>query len=314
MIKWVYIEREDLRGDILEERTKQLFITEILSRAFNLCKDNALEILKVIGIFIAPAMILPVIIFTTLITTAFLGASMYSYSYPYSYLDGISAALGAGTILLVIIIAILSAILSLFGMSVITKILDDANKGNEVSWRSATKYVWERKWRILGLNILVGIMIVAVMIVLFFLGLLLSLITLGIGAIIVIPVILALIFICIPITNLFNSVLIVMDLGVIDAMRETFLLFKKGYFWSTIGRLAVISAIYIVLAILLGLFEVLPIIGFIITILGQFVLTSYISAYLNVFVLDRVNPKSDDIFGNSGNDNNSGDSFIDPII
>ena len=53
----------------------------------------------------------------------------------------------------------------LYANGIITKILDDANKGNEVSWRFANKYVWKRKWSILGLNILVWLMTFAFVVV-----------------------------------------------------------------------------------------------------------------------------------------------------
>lgn len=293
----------------MEERRNQLGITEILSRSFNLCTNNVLEILKVIGIFIVPAMIIPIIITIGLTMTAFLSVSMY----PYLNLDRIFGAIGIGTILLIIILAIMSGFITLFATLIITKILDDANKGNEASWRSATRYVWDRVWSAVGLNILVWLMAFGSMLGLIFLGVILTLITLGIGAIIVIPFIIAIMIILISFSKVFNSMFIVNDLGVTDSIRETFLLLKKGYFWSTIGKLAAISGIYIGVIILLGIFELLPIIGFIITILGQIIMNVYVISYLNILVLDRMS-SGNILIENNGDDNNSGDNFIDPII
>lgn len=295
----------------MEERRNNLFVTEILSRAFNLCKDNFLEILKVIGIFMAPALIIPLILFYSIFATALLGSSlMYSYSYSNSFLDSMFASIGVGAIVGFILLSIILGLLSLFGTLVITKILDDANKGNEVSWRSATSYVWDRKWRALGLNILVWLMIVVGMIAMMILFGILSLLTLGIGLFIFIPLFIVIVLLLVPSMNLFNSTFLINDLGVTDSIRETFLLFRKGYFWSTIGRLAAISGIFFGVMVILGIFDFIPFIGTIIMIVGQCAVTVYITAYINVFVLDRNKPNIDSFGGN----NDSGDNFIDPII
>lgn len=293
----------------MEQKRNQLLITEILSRSFNLCMDNFLEILKVIGIFIVPAMIIPIIIIIGLTMTAFFSVSMY----PYLNFDRIFGAIGVGAILLIITLAIISGFITLFATLIITKILDDANKGNKASWRTATRYVWSRVWSAIGLNILVWLMVFGSMLGLIFLGVILTLITLGIGAIIIIPCIIAIIIILVSFSKVFNSMFIVNDLGVTDSIRETFLLLKKGYFWSTIGKLATISGIYIGVIILLGIFELLPIIGFIITILGQIIMNVYVISYLNILVLDRMS-SGNILIENNGDDNNSGDNFIDPII
>lgn len=295
----------------MEERRNNLFVTEILSRAFNLCKDNFLEILKVIGIFMAPALIIPLILFYSIFATALLGSSlMYSYSYSNSFLDSMFASIGVGAIVGFILLSIILGLLSLFGTLVITKILDDANKGNEVSWRSATSYVWDRKWRALGLNILVWLMIVVGMIAMMILFGILSLLTLGIGLFIFIPLFIVIVLLLVPSMNLFNSTFLINDLGVTDSIRETFLLFRKGYFWSTIGRLAAISGIFFGVMVILGIFDFVPFVGTIIMIVGQCAVTVYITAYINVFVLDRNKPNIDSFGGN----NDSGDNFIDPII
>ena len=297
----------------MEERKNNLFVTEILSRSFNLCVDNFLEILKAIGIFIAPALIMPLILFYTIFATALLGSSImysYSYSYPNSFLESIFAGMGVGTILGIILLSIILGLLYLFGYLVIIKVLDDANKGNEVSWRSATSYVWDRKWKALGLNIIVWLMILVSLIVLSILFLILSVLTLGIGLVIFIPLLFVIILLLTPSMNLFNSTFLINDLGVMDSIRETFLLFKKGYFWSTIGRIAAIAGIFFGVMILLGIFDFIPFIGNLIVIVGQCVITVYMTAYINIFVLDRNKPNIDSFGGNE----NSGDNFIDPII
>lgn len=128
---------------------------------------------------------------------------------------------------------------------------------------------------------------------------LLSILTIGIGLIIIIPLIIAISVIMAPIPMLFNSALIVRDLTITEAIGETFLLFKRGYFWATIGRLAAISGITIGLGIVLYMLAFIPLLGIILTLIGQFVVQVYTISYLNVFVYDR---------------SNIDEVYIDPII
>lgn len=297
------------RGDFMEERKKNLFVSELLSRAFNICIDNFLEILKAVGIFMAPVIIIPLILIYTVFATALIGSS-FMYSYPYSVLEERATGIGVGIVLLIMLIVLILGVLSLFGSLVIIKIIDDANRGYEVSWRSATRYVWEKKWEALGLNILVWLMMIAALIVFMILFMILAILTLAIGLIILIPLYIAVILLLTPALLLFNSTLLVNNIGIIDSIRETFLLFRKGYFWATIGRITAISGIFIGIMILLGIFDFIPFIGPILMVVGSYALSVYMSAYISIFVYDRNKPNMDDFGGN----NNSENGFIDPII
>lgn len=282
----------------MEERKIHLSVSEILSRAFNLCKNNVLEILKVIGIFIVPTIVVLFGVIIGIVFSSLINIS-YSYSYSYSYFDEAIPLIGIGTIFLIILIALISSVLMLYANGIITKILDDANKGNEVSWRSANKYVWKRKWSILGLNILVWLMTFAFVVVIALLTMLLALLTVGIGLIILIPLIIAIIVILTPLTSLFTSMLIVRDLTITETIGETFMLFKKGYFWSTIGKLAAISGITIGIGLVLAIIQVIPLVGIVIAIIGQYSIQAYTISYLNILSLDR---------------SNIVENFIDPIM
>ena len=297
----------------MEQRKNNLFITEILSRAFNLCIDNIIEILKVIGIFITPVLIIPIILVYTVFATMLFRVSTFYYAYPNSFFDWLDTSISFGVIITIFLVAIILGIINLFGSLVIIKVLDDANKGNEVSWRSATKYVWSKKWSALGLNILVFLMFFITIFVLIILFGIISLVTLGLGLILLIPLFIALMVVIPQLMLLFDSTLIVNDLNAIDSIRETFLLFKRGYFWSAIGRLAVISGIGVVAFIVLMLLDFIPFIGFILIMIGQYIIMTYNYAYLNVFVLDR-NKHNIDTFRTDDGNNNSGDNLIDPII
>lgn len=280
----------------MEERKSYLSVSEILSKAFNISKDNILEILKVIGIFIVPTVLILVGIIVGII---FSGMINMSYSYSYNYLENTVPFIGFGSVLISIFLAIISSIIIMYAEAIIVKILDDANRGKEVSWRTANRYVWQKKWSVIGLNLLVALMFFAFFIAVILLTVLLSILTIGIGLIIIIPLIIAISVIMAPIPMLFNSALIVRDLTITEAIGETFLLFKRGYFWATIGRLAAISGITIGLGIVLYMLAFIPLLGIILTLIGQFVVQVYTISYLNVFVYDR---------------SNIGEVYIDPII
>lgn len=280
----------------MEEKRSYLSVSEILSKAFYISTNNIVEILKVIGIFILPTI---VILIGTIVAIGLSSFLKISYLYSYSYFDRDIPFIGWGTILIILILAIVATLIILYANGVIIKILDDANKGKEVSWRSANIYVWQRKWSIIGLNILIYLMIFAAMISLILVTVLLALLTIGIGLIILIPLFIAILVIMMPIGFLFNSMLIVRDLTITEAIGETFRLFKKGYFWATIEKLAAISGITIGFGIVLTIINIIPILGMILAIIGQFLIQAYTTAYLNILVWDRAEEV---------------ETFIDPIL
>lgn len=280
----------------MEEKRSYLSVSEILSKAFDISKNNILEILKVIGIFIFPTVIIFAI---TIVAMTLSSLFKISYSYSYSYFDRAIPFIGIGTVLTILFLIIIASLIILYANAVIIKILDDANKGKEVSWRSANIYVWQRKWSIIGLNILVYLMTLAAMVSLILVTVLLAFLTIGIGLIILIPLLIAIVVIIKPIGFLFNSMLIVRDLTITEAIGETFRLFQKGYFWATIGKLAAISGITIGFGIVLTITGVIPILGLILAIIGQFLIQAYTMSYLNILVWDR---------------NEEVETFIDPIL
>lgn len=268
----------------MEERKNYLSVSEILSKAFRISKDNILEILKVIGIFIVPTVLIIVGIIVGIIFSSMINMS---YAYSYNYLENSIPFIGFGSVLILIFTIIIASAVIIYADAIIVKILDDANRGKEVSWKTANKYVWQKKWSVIGLNLLVALMLFAFFIALTLLTVLLSFLTIGIGLIILIPLIIAICVVMAPIPMLFNSALIVKDLTITEAIGETFLLFKTGYFWTTIGRLAAISGITIGLGIVLIILEFIPLLGIIIAIIGQFIIQVYTISYLNVLVYDR---------------------------
>lgn len=268
----------------MEERKNYLSVSEILSKAFRISKDNILEILKVIGIFIVPTVLIIVGIIVGIIFSSMINMS---YAYSYNYLENSIPFIGFGSVLILIFTIIIASAVIIYADAIIVKILDDANRGKEVSWKTANKYVWQKKWSVIGLNLLVALMLFAFFIALTLLTVLLSFLTIGIGLIILIPLIIAICVVMAPIPMLFNSALIVKDLTITEAIGETFLLFKRGYFWATMGRLAAISGITIGLGIVLLILEFIPLLGIIIAIIGQFIIQVYTISYLNILVYDR---------------------------
>lgn len=294
----------------METRKNNLFISDILSRSFNLCKDNFIEIIKAIAVFLLPVTIIQNIIDKVVIFD--FSDKLYKVAInqdPY-YLEQIINNIDFGAIAMLILVGFVISIVSFFGYLVIMKIVDYGDKNEDVSWISAIKYVWKKKWSLLGLNILFYIMLIAGTIAFTILSIMIALITLGIGLILIIPLWIFVFLVILPSTYLFNSTMLVRDLGVIDSIRETFLLFRRGYFWSTIGKLSAISGIIFGLAIVMGILSLIPVIGEIIGIIGGYAIAIYLIAYINVFVLDRNKPNIDSF----GGDNNSGENLIDPII
>lgn len=294
----------------METRKNNLFISDILSRSFNLCKDNFIEIIKAIAVFLLPVTIIQNIIDKVVIFD--FSDKLYKVAInqdPY-YLEQIFNNIDFGAIAMLILVGFVISIVSFFGYLVIMKIVDYGDKNEDVSWISAIKYVWKKKWSLLGLNILFYIMLIAGTIAFTILSIMIALITLGIGLILIIPLWIFVFLVILPSTYLFNSTMLVRDLGVIDSIRETFLLFRRGYFWSTIGKLSAISGIIFGLAIVMGILSLIPVIGEIIGIIGGYAIAIYLIAYINVFVLDRNKPNIDSF----GGDNNSGENLIDPII
>lgn len=272
----------------MEENRSYLSVSELLSRSFHLLKDNILEVLKVIAIFIIPSLlVIGGLVGVFVAGSIFSGFMGLSYGFSSSNYYNSVPSIGLGAILLIFVFILLLSIVLMYANAIIVKILDDANKGNEVNWRTANRYVWERKWSVIGLNILVGLMLVALVIAMCIIVWLLVSLTNGIILIILVPLILGIIFIISPINMVFTSELIVRDLSVTDAIGEGFALFKGGYFWSTVGKLAAITGVMIGIAIVLAVFELIPVLGFIVSLLGQFIIQSYAISYINVFVYNR---------------------------
>lgn len=228
-----------------------------------------------------------VVLFAIIFGVFLTGFLRLAFMSSYLDIDDIFGMMGFGSVFLVIILAIISSLILAYANAIIIKIIDDANKGNEVSFKSANSYVWQIKWRVVGLNVLVYLILTFSILIFVVLGLLISALTFGIGFILFIPVMIAICIIVTPLTSVFNSMLIVNDISITDAIRETFLLFRKGYFWSTVGYISAISGINIGMGILLGLLSFIPFLGSIIMIIGQFLIQLYLYAYTTIYVLDR---------------------------
>lgn len=267
------------------ESKNNITITEMLSRAFYLLKNNFLEVLKVIGIYTIPSIIVLGIAFISLFSGVFISMMFKSMS---SYENIISSAIGGGSILLMMIIIFIISLISGFGNLVIAKILDEANKENKITWKEATRYVWNKKWSALWLNILIFLMTSLFFIVIIFLTIFISVITFGFGAIIMVPLMIATFLIISPFSSLMNSMFIVRDLNATKSIGEAFSIFNKGSFFRSIGVLASIGAISIISAIVIYALQGIPLLGFFIGILGQSLISAYTFAYLNIYSFDRI--------------------------
>lgn len=258
---------------------------DIISNAFKSVVNNALEILKIIAIFILPvAIIIFIAVFVTIISTF---GAMYISS-PEQIIFGLLAM-----IVPIILISLVLGLVSYFGYAVMIKMLADRYIGEETGWKYATKCVWEKKWSLLGMNLLVMLMVFVGYLALMLVGALIGFITFGIGAIIIIPIFIAMALIIAPMVMLFNSMLIIKDLKAMDAIKQTFELFKNGSFWSMVGKCAAITGITIGLSLLMSILSIVPILGFIIVMFGGMYVQAFLMSACNIIIIEDMEVYND---------------------
>lgn len=266
----------------MQDNKKYLSVSEILSRALHLTKNNFVEVLKVIGIFILPTILVVLALIIQLSMPTLLSFDSFYHS-------RVDIAYVFGIFISVIISTLLVSLIVTFTNGVIIKVLDDFNTGNYLGVKESIKYVWKKKWSVIGLNILCLAMLIVLMIAILFSILIVTFLRLEVILFMVLPIII-LISIAIPsIFLMFNVSLIVKDLSVDEAIFEIFRLFKKGFFWNTVGKVAVITAINVVVGSILGFIGVVPILGQIVMIIGNIIMQIYLLSYLSVFIRDRLN-------------------------
>lgn len=281
---------------------------EIISNSFSLVTHNALEILKVIGIFLVPAFIAMFIcIFVAIIamigsiipTLNTISNNPLSDEYIDSIISGQIIELLPKMILpiiLLIVITILISFVSYFAYGIIIKMLGDRYCDEETSWKYSMKYVWGKKWSLIGMNLLVILILLVVYIVLVIILGLLTIITKGLGVIILIPFVFVWVLMIPVMIILFNSMLIIKDLRAIDAIGQTFGLFKFGGFWRMVGKCLALGGLTILMSIPVLLLGIIPFVGIIAIMIGQVYVQSFLMAACNIIVIDEMHS------GNSNDD------------
>ncbi|MGL5353690.1 MAG: hypothetical protein ACRDA5_10235 [Clostridium sp.] len=271
---------------------------EIISNAFSLVTHNALEILKVTGIFLVPALIGMVILMSVTLV-GMIGTfipvlnSISNNQLETGYIDTIDPELITNLlpkmvlpIILLVVISILISFVSYFAYGIIIKILGDRYCDEETGWKYSMKYVWSKKWSLIGMNLLVILILLLVYTVLALLLGLLAITTKGIGFIIIIPIVIIWALIMPVMILLFNSMLIIKDLRAIDAIGQTFGLFKFGGFWRMVGKCLALGGLSILMAIPVLLLAIIPFVGIIAIMIGQVYIQSFVMAACNIIVID----------------------------
>lgn len=259
---------------------------EIISNSFKLVINNALELLKIISIFILPVFVAMFIVILALVFSMLRGAYIAS---PEELLFGILAMT-----IPIILISIVISLISYFGYAVIIKMLGDRYSGQESGWKYAAKCAWGKKWSLIGMNLLIMLILFIAYIALILLSVLVGFITFGIGFIIIIPIIIAIAIVVSPMFMLFNSMLLIKDLSAMDAIKQTFELFKRGSFWSMVGKCAAIGGISIGISILISILAIIPILGFIVIVFGGMYTQAFTISACNIIVIEDM--KSSDVF------------------
>ena len=101
----------------MNERRNNLYISDILSRAFSLCKDNFIEIIKAAGVFILPVTIIQLILTKTMITDmmdVISNPEIYSNSY---YMENAINNTSVGTTILGFLLYLFIIVLCKFNLN-----------------------------------------------------------------------------------------------------------------------------------------------------------------------------------------------------
>lgn len=258
---------------------------DVITNAFKLVINNVLEILKVISIFILPVFALVFIVIFVAVFGMF--GAMYMSS-PEELIFGVLAM-----ILPIILITIVVSLISYFGYAVMIKMLADRYMGEETGWKYATKCAWQKKWSLLGMNLLIMLMLFVGYIGVMLVAGLLGVLTFGIGFIIIIPMIIGLALIASALLMLCNSMLLIKDLTAMDAIKQTMQLFGKGSFWSMIGKCAAITGITFGINIVMALMSIIPILGFVVIIFGGMYTQAFLMSACNIIVIEDMQSYND---------------------
>ncbi|MBU3109753.1 hypothetical protein [Clostridium gasigenes] len=271
----------------------KLKLGEIISKSFKLVVNNALEILKITGIFLVPVFLVIIGLLVALIFAliGIIGTGIYRSSPDELILVFFKMII---PLLIFTILVMVVSLVSYFGYGIIIKVLGDRYKGQDTGWKDSMKYVWEKKWSLIGMNLLILLISFVAYIVIMIVSSILTAVTFGIGLIIIFPILIALAVIVSAVFMLFNSMLITKDLRAMDAIKQTFRLFKKGSFWRMIGKCAALSGITNLAILAIVLLAMVPLLGVIVAILaivGQVYVQSFLIAACNIIVIEDMEPQ-----------------------
>lgn len=165
-----------------------------------------------------------------------------------------------GVILLILVLVVLFTFLGTIGrIGLIQGTLEAEAGSSRLSFGELFSISTPFFWRVFGLNLLVGLAIFAVVIVLGIMGLVLTIGTLGIGLVCLLP----LICLLIPLSWLVqvvleqaNIALVVEDLGIMDALRRGWEVFREN-----LGNLIVMGLVLVIGGMILSFVFALPFIS-----------------------------------------------------
>lgn len=287
-------------GKCMENNKSRITLSEIISISFKLVSNNALEILKIIGIFMVPVFVLIVLLTTSFIFSMIIGFEPFinmsqveiQNQIPIISLNMIIPFIGY------IIAILIVSFLFYFGYAIIIKLLSDKHLGKDTNWKYSMKYIWQKKWSLIGMNLLVGIVLALVYILIAILFGGVTILTFGVGLIIMIPLILAFVAVVPTMVTLFNSMLVIENLRVMDAIKKTLKIFRKGNFWIIIGRCAIITVLSMVIGLLTSILAIVPIFGFIVILISGVYIQSFVIAASNTIVIEEIQNNNDFSKGN----------------
>ncbi|MGG7177781.1 hypothetical protein ACQPU1_09320 [Clostridium paraputrificum] len=248
----------------------KLSVGDILSKGFICVKDNLQDILILCAVFMLPVIILSLITVSSFVNIDV--ASLMRGNIPKFTVSGI-AVLGS------ILNSILSFILSALGSGAVIHLLVEREGGNNVTWREAASFAWEKKVSLILIQLLLGVVIFVLGVLLLILGLMITLLTVGLGVILLIPVILIFIALVTSIQPLYISTLVKKDVEVMEAFSITNGMLKNNFI-----KLLAVGALAMLISAVISTISFIPFLGSIVISISGFILKSFVNACNNIIV------------------------------
>lgn len=267
------------RGIIVEDTNNRITITKIIDTALSLISKNIVNLIIIGAIFLIPVGIM----------------AQINELYGMSINEGVTINSGIPEfgitwygVIITIMNYIISFVLGSFATSSVIKLLYEKYKDNSISWKESISFSLDRKGKILKVNLVLALINLAIVVVIFIIGMILTLILSYIGALIFSGVMIIYAALAMPILQMYISVLVIKDCESSKVYNLTNTLFKGEAFKNNIKRVAAIGAISsLVLIISENLIDI-KLFGPVIVMVITYLIECFISASDNIIAYEEL--------------------------